>query len=183
MSEDPGAAASPSDRATVLGQLGREPRDPWRVRARCTFGHPTAIVSPSRLADGTPFPTLAWLTCPFLAEKIAAEESAGAAARWAAAAQTDAELASALRAADAAVRAARATESGGEDACTDVGLAGQRDPLGVKCLHAHVAYALVGIADPVGSGVLGKIERECADDRCARFTDAPAEKAAREEDE
>jgi len=123
-------------------------------------------VSPSRLADGAPFPTYAWLTCPYLLETLAAEESAGAAATWAQRAADDPQLVAALIATDAAVRAARTHESGGEDACATVGIAGQRDPLGVKCLHAHVALALVGIKDPIGVEELGKIEPTCSDVRC-----------------
>jgi len=154
--------------ATLVGlQLGRAPRGPWRVAARCGFGRPTAIVSPSRLTDGTPFPTYAWLTCPWLAEFVGAEESAGGAAAYAARAATDPALADALRAADQRVRQLRAAESGGTDACASVGLAGQRDPLGVKCLHAHAALALVGVADPVGEELLGRVDRTCPDDRCA----------------
>jgi hypothetical protein len=154
------------DAKLVALQTARPPRTPWRVAARCSFKRPTVIASPSRLDDNTPFPTLFWLTCPHLAEKVAALESAGEAARWARRAAEEPQLAAGLRAADAAVREARAAESGGEDACAAVGLAGQRDPLGVKCLHAHVAVTLVGIADPVGDGVLSAVERECRDDRC-----------------
>ena len=135
-------------------QIARPARAPWRVAARCSFGYPVAIVSPSRLDDGTLFPNYAWLTCPWLADRAATEESSGSAARWAAAAATDTELADRLRAADAALRAARAAEGGGTDACAEVGLAGQRDPLGVKCVHAHVALALVGIDDPIGLELL-----------------------------
>ena len=166
VSAEPPRSAAASDAALVSAQLGRTPRDPWRVAARCAYGYPTAIVSPSRLADGAPFPTYAWLTCPYLLETLAAEESAGAAATWAQRAADDSQFAAALVAADAAVRAARTRESGGEDACADVGIAGQRDPLGVKCLHAHVALALVGIEDPIGVEELGKIEPTCSDGRC-----------------
>lgn len=169
-SEQPCAACP--EAALVEGQLGREPRGPWRVAARCHFDHPTVIVSPSRLADGTPFPTYAWLTCPFLAEKVAALESAGAIAGWGARAASDGSLAGALRALDARVRELRAAESGGVDACPAVGIGGQRDPLGVKCLHVHVALALLGEADPIGCELLAAGERECDDERCA--TRAPA---------
>lgn len=125
------------------------------------------IASPSRLDDGTPFPNWLWLTCPHLVETVSAIESSGGAAKWAASAAADYAIADGLRRADALVREARARESAGEDACASVGIAGQRDPLGVKCLHAHVALALGGIEDPVGLGVLAEIERECTDDRCA----------------
>jgi hypothetical protein len=123
-------------------------------------------VSPSRLDDATPFPTWAWLTCPFAIERLAALESAGATAAWAVRASEEPRLAAALRATDDALRLARAAESDGEDACCGVGLAGQRDPLGVKCLHAHAALRLAGLADPVGDAVLAEIGVECTDARC-----------------
>lgn len=162
-------AASPAESALVSAQLGRPPRGPWRVAARCAYGHPTVIVSPSRLADGTPFPTFAWLTCPFIAEKAAAAESSGGAAAWGARAVSDESLTAALRALDARVRELRAAESGGVDACPTVGIGGQRDPLGVKCLHLHVALALLGEADPIGNELLAQCGRQCDDERCARL--------------
>ncbi len=165
---------SPSgDTGTEVGlvawQVGRAPREPWRVEARCDFGYPSVIASPSLLADGTPFPTTFWLTCPWLTEVISAEESAGAVAGWARRAAGDSELADSLRRADSALRAARIAESGGVDACASVGLAGQRDPLGVKCLHAHVALALGGVDDPIGRDLLGRTGTACPDERCARY--------------
>ena len=169
---DSDGPARPTEReaAIVAAQLGRAPREPWRIAARCSYGFSTVIVSPALLDDATPFPNFAWLTCPHLAETLSAEESAGAAARWAERAQSDQPLAAALAATDASVREARAAESGGVDACASVGLAGQRDPLGVKCLHAHVALVLAGIADPIGTEELGKIERVCSDARCMALT-------------
>ncbi len=124
-------------------------------------------MSPSVLVDGTLFPTYAWLTCPHLSLLLSVLETAGAAAGWAARAVTDPELAEKLVATDIAVRVGRAIESGGEDTCVSVGLAGQKDPLGVKCLHAHVALALVGIDDPIGVEELGKIMTTCSNVRCA----------------
>lgn len=180
-----GSVPNAAERDLVAAQLRRVPRDPWRVAARCTWGFPTAIVSPSRLDDGTPFPTYAWLTCPYLSEIVAARESQGDAAQWAALATADnpagRQLAAQLHETDAALRAARTRESGGEDACAGVGLGGQRGPLGVKCLHVHLALELVGIPDPIGDALLGKIgsARACPDDRCARLTqDAEAARAA-----
>lgn len=170
---------SPADEAVIVAaQIGREPRGPWRVATRCRYGYPTVIVSPSQLSDGTLFPTYAWLTCPWIAEAMSSAESAGDTALWAQRAATDERVSAALVQADAQLRSARAAESGGEDACSAVGLAGQRDPLGVKCLHAHAALALVGVVDPIGQAELGRIDRDCPDDRCAAFArPVPRERA------
>ncbi|HJS26444.1 MAG TPA: DUF501 domain-containing protein, partial [Actinomycetota bacterium] len=53
-----------SDLRTVAEQLGREPTIPFTVVARCPGGH--ALVTRNRPFDdeGSPFPTLFWLTCP-----------------------------------------------------------------------------------------------------------------------
>ncbi len=179
MSEPEPHLPSPADATLIAEQIGRAPRTPWRVASRCSFGRPTVIVSPSRLADGTPFPTYAWLTCPHLVERVGARESAGAAAAFAARAESDASLSGALRALDARIRVLRAAESGGVDACPAVGIGGQRDPLGVKCLHAHVALALLGEGDPIGAEVLSGMVRECEGDRCeAPPSLRPAEEAS-----
>jgi hypothetical protein len=155
------------DRRLVPLQLGRELRGRWRVGSRCRFGRPTVIVTAPRLADGSPFPTLYWLTCPWLNARIGAEESSGSGEVWAGRVSEDAGLATAVRAADAQYRAARAEEAGGGDPCAGTGIAGQRDPTAVKCLHAHAAAFLGGIGDPVGRSLLARIGTECPDDLCA----------------
>ncbi len=163
-----------AERCLVARQIGRAPREPWRVAVRCQWGRPSAIASPSRLADGTPFPTLFWLTCPWLIESVGALESAGLLAEWNERTGSDVDLAAQLDATDIALRELRADESGGEDACASVGVAGQRDPARVKCLHAHVALTLVGIADPVGEETLALVGMSCANDACADIAEAAA---------
>lgn len=169
MTASPDFPELPFDAVCVSGQVGRTPRSPWRVGARCRWQRPAVIVSPALLNDGTPFPNLAWLTCPWLSDLVAVQESAGGAAAYARRAADDPVFAQSLRDADTVVRELRAVESGGVDACASVGIAGQRDPLGVKCLHAHVALALLGVADPVGTDLLSRFTRSCDDDRCARL--------------
>ena len=171
--EQPAVPTGPES-ALVAEQVGRPPRTPWRVAARCRYGRPTVIVSPSRLDDGTPFPTYAWLTCPHLVERVGAAESAGAVARFAERAAREPVLSADLGALDARLRALRTAESGGTDACAAVGIGGQRDPLGVKCLHLHVALALLGERDPIGIELLGQMPRECENDRCGALAGADA---------
>ena len=47
-------------------QLGRPPRGVRAVAHRCPCGNPTVVETAPRLTDGTPFPTLYYLTCPRL---------------------------------------------------------------------------------------------------------------------
>jgi len=168
------------DGSLVARQLGRAPRGRWRVAWRCEYGHPGVIVTAPLLEDGTPFPTLCYLTCPHLVDRVAALESAGEAGRWRRCLAVDLGFATRLQAADVAYRTARAAEARGEDPMPDVGIAGQRDPLAVKCLHAHVASALVGIDDPIGVAVLRDVGYSCDEGRCGSLDDDEGCDARRE---
>jgi hypothetical protein len=121
------------------------------------------------LEEGGLFPTTFWLTCPRLVAAVHDLESAGAHVAWARRVAAETDLASGLLAADASYRWARAEEGGGEDSCGDVGVAGQRDALAVKCLHARVAAFLGGVADPIGAAVcsdLAGVTVACSEQRC-----------------
>lgn len=146
------------DACVVQAQLQRSPRNPWRVGARCAHGYPTVIVSPSLLEDGARFPNFGYLTCPHLSAAVSALESRGAIASWAQRLQVDELAAHNQQELEAALRAARLEEcqrcGQEDDVCAEVGIAGQRTTLGVKCLHIHVAYALLGLNDCIGREVL-----------------------------
>jgi hypothetical protein len=143
----------------------------------CEYGYPRVIAVGPLLEDGSPFPTTFWLTCPHLVEAMHDLESAGEHCSWAERAAADPALASRLRDADGAYRAARRDEGGGVDPCATVGIAGQADPLTVKCLHARVAAALAGTGDPVGEGVLARLAADgvamtCGDGSCGHAVTA-----------
>jgi hypothetical protein len=159
----------------VRRQIGRQPRGTWSVTARCAWGHPTVIAVAPTLDDGEPFPTTLWLTCPWLRRGIDLSESEGSPARWTARVARDADLAERVLAFDKEYRALRSALGGGSDPCAEVGVAGQADPLAVKCLHARVAAALAGLSDPVGRGALRELSgsgapAECPDDLCGAWT-------------
>lgn len=56
--------ASERDIAIVSAQLGRPARDVIGIPARCVCGAPTVVATNPRLDDGTPFPTLYYMTHP-----------------------------------------------------------------------------------------------------------------------
>src|ERR687891_2445506 len=68
---------SATDRALVAEQLGRPLRGTWRVARRCHLGVPMVVETHPRLEDGTPFPTLFWLTCPLLVRRASRLEADG----------------------------------------------------------------------------------------------------------
>jgi hypothetical protein len=68
---------SPGDEAAVAAQLGRLPRGQLAVAHRCPCGLPDVVETAPRLPDGTPFPTLFYLTCPRAAAAVSTLEAAG----------------------------------------------------------------------------------------------------------
>src|ERR1700756_629872 len=68
---------APEDAAVVAAQLGRAPRGLRAVAHRCPCGLPDVVETAPRLPDGTPFPTLYYLTCPRAAAAISGLEAAG----------------------------------------------------------------------------------------------------------
>lgn len=139
------------DRALVERQLGRPPRAFRRVAVRCPFGRP-AVTEQSPYDDrGEPFPTTYWLTCSHLVAQVSRLEAAGGVERWTRAANEDPELAASLERANAEQRHLRPE--------LDLGVGGARAGAGsLKCLHAHVAFALAQPGYELGERVLAELE-------------------------
>ncbi|SFP39254.1 hypothetical protein SAMN05421810_102452 [Amycolatopsis arida] len=125
------------DRAVIAEQLGRPPRGLRAVAARCPSGHPAVVQTNPRLADGTPFPTLYYLTCPRLTSLVGTLEASGVMREMTERLAEDADLAAAYRRAHESYLAQRnAIEPLGHEV-TAGGMPGR-----VKCLHVHLAHTL-----------------------------------------
>ena len=61
----------------VEAQLGRRPRGTRAVAHRCPCGNPDVVETSPRLPDGTPFPTLYYLTCPRATGAVGTLEAGG----------------------------------------------------------------------------------------------------------
>src|SRR4029077_15243805 len=70
-------ALDPSDVAAVAAQLDRAPRAMRAVAVRCPCGRRDVVETSPRLADGTPFPTLYYLTCPRACSAVGRLEASG----------------------------------------------------------------------------------------------------------
>jgi hypothetical protein len=149
------------DAVAVRRQLGRPPRGNWRVARRCACGLAQVIETFPRLEDGTPFPTLWWLTCPALSSEVGRLESSGWMADFNNRLRDDPDLRRALEGAtEAYIEARDGREPLGATAHPGGG------PDRVKCLHAHVAHQLVSGDNPAGAAVLEELawtdpERPC----------------------
>ena len=140
-----------SDRAVVERQLGRPPRAFRAVVVRCPFGRPAVTEQAPYDDAGEPFPTTFWLTCPHLVAAISRLEAAGGVERWTRAAAEDPELRESVEHADEEQRRLRPE--------LDLGIGGARPGArSLKCLHAHVAFALARPGYELGERVLAELE-------------------------
>ena len=133
------AGISEADRAVVAAQLGRPPRAMRAVAHRCPCGLPDVVETSPRLPDGTPFPTLDYLTCPRAGAAVGRLEAAGVMREMADRLRTDPALAKGYRAAHEAYLARRHQLG---DVPEIAGISAGGMPTRVKCLHALLAHAL-----------------------------------------
>src|SRR5690606_36699829 len=134
-----GAPVSDTDLAVVAAQLGRAPRGTRAVAQRCPCGLPDVVETAPRLPDGTPFPTLFYLTCPKAVAACSRLESAGVMREMTARLAEDGDLAQRYRAAHEDYLALReAIVHVPEIARVSAG----GTPARVQCLHALLAHSL-----------------------------------------
>ena len=153
------------DRETLIEQLDRLPRGLVGVGARCACGTPAVTVTLPRLPEGSPFPTLFYLSLPHVVREASKLEANGVMAQF------NDQLA-----ADEALRAAhvRAHESYLErravlgDVPEIAGISAGGMPSRVKCLHALVGYSISvgrGVC-PIGDAALDMIGWDAAECHC-----------------
>jgi hypothetical protein len=155
------------DEAIIRAQLHRLPRGVAGIAYRCPCGKPAVVLTRPRLDDGTPFPTLYYLTCPRAVAACSALESQGLMAQMTQRLSDDRDLAQAYRQAhDHYLEDREQLESVPE--ITGISAGGMPDR--VKCLHALVAHSLAageGL-NPLGDEALREVgmfwSRPCLDE-------------------
>ncbi|HEX3823798.1 MAG TPA: DUF501 domain-containing protein [Mycobacteriales bacterium] len=154
------------DLATVAAQLHRPPRATRQVAHRCGCGLPDVVETAPRLADGTPFPTLFYLTCPRARSAVGRLEASGLMREMTARLGADPDLATRYQAAHEDYLARRnEIESLG----TEVTAGGM--PRRVKCLHVLVAHSLAagpGV-NPFGDEALAILDDWAVDGPCVEL--------------
>jgi hypothetical protein len=149
-------APAAGDRAIVAAQLGRPPRAMRAVAHRCRCGLPDVVETSPRLPDGTPFPTLYYLTCPRAAAAVGRLEASGVMREMTDRLRSDPDLAAGHRAAHE--RYLRRREQIGH-VPEIAGVSAGGMPTRVKCLHVLVAHALAagpGVS-PLGDEALAAL--------------------------
>lgn len=126
---------------TVAAQLGRAPRGVLDIAYRTPDGQPAVVMTAPKLEDGTPFPTLYYLTDPRLTAEASRLEVAQVMKWMEARLHADSADGAALR--EDYLRAHEhylAKRNAIADLGTDFSGGGMPDR--VKCLHVLIAYAL-----------------------------------------
>ena len=200
-----GIASLGADLTILVGtQLGRPARGLAGIALRCPHGFPAVVETRPYLEDGTPFPTLLYLTCPSAAVRAGDREARGGVAELRRAADQDRALGAALAWLEGWYRdrrralaretglkaAARGMARGAIDdgAVLEGGIGG---PLGAgraTCLHAYLAAVLAAAAREPGVPVGHRPACEaflarfgdlwCDDARCRRLPGGGDRRAA-----
>ena len=142
------------DIESVSNQLGRPARDIIAIAARCVCGNPVVVQTAPRLEDGTPFPTVYYLTLPAATSAVSTLEASGLMMELQNRLAEDPQL---------AAKYATAHQSYLEDRAL-IGVVEEIDgisaggmPTRVKCLHSLVAHSL---AKGTGVNPIGDIALE-----------------------
>lgn len=170
-SPSPYPPASPTDVTATTAQLGRAVRGVAGVAHRCDCGLPDVLATVPRLADGTPFPTTFYATCPRLTGAISTLETTGVMREMTERLAADEGLASRYAAAHADYLARRAALG---EVPEIAGVSAGGMPTRVKCLHVLVAHALAagpGV-NPLGDEALALLPDWAAGGPCVVPGDA-----------
>ena len=131
--------ATEADIRSVSLQLGREARDIVAIAARCICGNPIVVQTSPRLSDGTPFPTMYYLTLPAATAALSTLEAGGVMVTLQDRLAAEPEFAAAYLRAHEAFLADRA-KLGVVEEIDGISAGGM--PTRVKCLHALAGHAL-----------------------------------------
>lgn len=135
----PLSSATAKDLESVTKQLGRPVRDIVAIAARCSCGNPIVVQTKPRLEDGTPFPTVYYLTLPAATSAVSTLEAQGLMTELQDKLATDEDLAANYQSAHLSYLSDRASLGEVEEIA---GVSAGGMPTRVKCLHSLVAHSL-----------------------------------------
>lgn len=162
-------ASSPEDDRFFAFVIGRRPSGTFAVLKRCRFGHPLAFAS-FPVINEKPFPTIFWLTCPYLLKACGKLESA----LYHKYVESEIEKSEKLKK-EMLETQSKMKELKKEFAKAlglllpksfyEVGIGGVKNLYHVKCLHAHLAASFAGIESPVSRFLYEALTvLECSED-------------------
>jgi len=142
----------------VARLLGRPSFTRCTTAVTCPAGGPAVLANEPVDVHGRPFPTRYWLACRALGEAVSRLEAAGGVREL----ESDPAMAAHILAANARHRELHA----------GFNIGGTRDPARVKCLHAHLAFAMATGGSPIGDWIAARADLSwppvcCADEAAA----------------
>ena len=152
---------------------------------RCPYGAPAVTEQWAYDEGGEPFPTTYYVTCRHLVAAIARVEAAGGVERWSAELARDPKLAESLAVGNEQQRLlrrglARDAIAADGGASLELGIGGAaRDARGLKCLHAHAAFALANPGYALGERILDELDGMWPRDGCCLTSAAEAASSPR----
>lgn len=144
-----------TDVRIVSAQLGRPARNVIGIAARCICGAPTVVSTAPRLADGTPFPTIYYLTHPAATAAMSALEATQVMVEFQDLLSEDEGIRAQYALAHEAYIADRESVAVVPELA---GISAGGMPVRVKCLHALAGHALAagpGV-NPIGDLALAR---------------------------
>ncbi len=171
MTRPPFAPVTEDDIVIVSAQLGRPARNVVGIAARCVCGAPTVVATAPRLADGTPFPTLYYLTHPAATAALSFLEATQVMNEYNQLLADDDQVRAGYRRAHEGFLSDRET-LGTVPEITGISSGGM--PERVKCLHALAAHSLAagpGV-NPIGDLALARAAWTPAVCECLDYTTA-----------
>jgi len=142
------------DIESVSKQLGRPARDIVAIAARCVCGNPVVVQTKPRLEDGTPFPTVYYLTLPAATSAVSTLEATGLMNELQNRLTQEPSLAESYQIAHQSYLDDRA-KLGDVEEIDGISAGGM--PTRVKCLHSLVAHSL---AKGPGLNLIGDLALE-----------------------
>ncbi|MFG6401913.1 MULTISPECIES: DUF501 domain-containing protein [unclassified Microbacterium] len=153
MSTPPYPPVTDAELAVLREQLGRPARGVVGIAARCICGNPTVVATLPRLDDGSPFPTLYYLTHPAATAAMSVLEADHVMREFTDELDADEDVRAAYQSAHEAYLRDRAVLGEPEEIA---GISAGGMPTRVKCLHALAGHALAagpGV-NPIGDRAL-----------------------------
>lgn len=142
------------DQARAAAMIGRPLRGESAVAVRCGWGMPAVMRVAPHLEDGTPFPTMFWLSCPLASKAVGRLEASGVMQDLTRMLGEDENLRAEYAAASDRYVAAR--NRLGDAVPRDDSAGGM--PVRVKCLHTLYAHHLATRDNPIGAWVAERVE-------------------------
>ncbi|MBO8161287.1 MAG: DUF501 domain-containing protein [Thermosipho sp. (in: Bacteria)] len=163
----------------VNKQLQVEATNFNKVAYFCVYKFPVVIES-LPIKNGKPFPTIYYLTCPYLIRKISKLEEKGYIKYFEGKIEKDEDFKKKLFLAHQEIIRRRdgffekyqelSKYTEWRKKLLEVGTGGIKDWTKVKCLHLHTADYLAGVENPIGEEVMKLIgEINCGDKYCKKF--------------